>query len=684
MKTRHRIKGLDCPVCAAKIEDRIKKMGYNARIDLPSQSLIIEDGDIEEINRIISSVEPGAGIAENSNVSPVGRKLKILLLSCIVYIFALITGRYLHGSYEPLEYGIYILAYILAGNGVLLKAGKNILHGKFFDENFLMTLATVGAFLIHELPEAVAVMLFYNAGEILEGMALARSRKSISSLVNLKAETVNKIAPEGIVTVPASSMTVGERFIVKSGERIPLDGSIVSGETWLDLSLLTGESKPVKAGEGYRVVAGTINSTGLIEVEATAILERSYTSRMLQMVEEASSRKSRTERFITKFSRIYTPIVVLIAVFLATVPPFFTGGNYSEWLHRALILLVISCPCALVISVPLGYFAGIGKASRTGVLIKGSNYLEVLAGIDTVLFDKTGTLTEGKFGISEISGHNGMAQAEAILIAASVESNSNHPIARSIVDYAFSIGFKKEDFLAVRNYREIPGEGVYAIVEGNEVALGNERILRGLSLSSSPKGRSKIYLTVGGKLSGTIDISDKLKEDSKKAIESLRGQGLASIAMLTGDSPDVAAAISSELGLDWYQGGLSPEGKLEILEKSSSAGCKIAFVGDGINDAPVIVRSDVGIAMGRAGSDAAIETADIVISDDSPLQVSRAIAIARRTRSIVFQNISLAIGTKALFIILGAFGLVNMWGAVFADVGVALIAVLNSLRIFHG
>ncbi len=683
MKTRHKIKGLDCPVCAAKIEDRIKKMGYSASIDLPSQSLIIEDGDIEEINRIISSVEPGAGIAGDFDGSPVARKFRILFLSCVVYLFALIAGRYLHGKYEPLEYGIYILAYILAGNGVLLKAGRNILHGRFFDENFLMTLATIGAFLIHELPEAVAVMLFYNVGEILEGMALARSRKSISSLVDLKAETVNRVTPEGIVTVPASSMAPGERFIVKPGERIPLDGSLVSGETWLDLSLLTGESKPVKAGEGYGVVAGTINSTGLIEVEATASLERSYTSKMLQMVEEASSRKSRTERFITKFSRIYTPIVVLIAVFLATVSPLFTGGNYSEWLHRALILLVISCPCALVISVPLGYFAGIGKASRHGVLVKGSNYLEALAGIDTVLFDKTGTLTEGKFGISEISGLNGMAPAEAILIAASVESNSNHPIARSIIDHTFSIGFKKEDLLSVSDYREIPGEGVHATVEGNEIALGNERILRGMALPPTAKGKSKIYLTVGGKLSGTIDISDRLKEDSKKAIASLRDQGLASIAMLTGDSPDVAAAVSGELGLDWYEGGLNPEGKLEILERSSRTGCKVAFVGDGINDAPVIARSDVGIAMGRVGSDAAIETADIVISDDSPLQVSKAIAIARRTRSIILQNICLAIVTKALFIVLGAFGLVSMWGAVFADVGVALLAVLNSLRIFH-
>ncbi|MDD4477870.1 MAG: heavy metal translocating P-type ATPase [Mesotoga sp.] len=683
MKTKHRIKGLDCPVCAAKIEDRIKKMGYSAKIDLASQSLIIEDGDIEEINRIISSVEPGAGITVDSGGSTVTRKFGILLLSCVVYLFALITGRYLHGRYEPLEYGIYILAYILAGNGVLLKAGRNILHGRLFDENFLMTLATVGAFLIHELPEAVAVMLFYNAGEILEGMALARSRKSISSLVDLKAETVNRVTPEGLAAVPASSMVAGDRFVVKPGERIPLDGSIASGETWLDLSLLTGESRPVKAGEGYGVVAGTINSTGLIEVEATASLERSYTSRMLQMVEEASSRKSRTERFITKFSRIYTPIVVLIAAFLATVPPLFTGGNYGEWFHRALILLVISCPCALVISVPLGYFAGIGKASRYGVLVKGSNYLEALAGIDTVLFDKTGTLTEGRFGISEISGHNGMAPAEAMLIAASVESNSNHPIARSIVDHAFSIGFKKEYLLAVSDYREIPGEGVHATVEGKEIALGNERILRGSTILPAAKGKSKIYLTVGGKLSGTIDISDRLKEDSKMAIESLRDQGLASIAMLTGDSPEVAAAISGELGLDWYEGGLNPEGKLETLERSSRTGCKVAFVGDGINDAPVIARSDVGIAMGRIGSDAVIETADIVISDDSPLQVSRAIAIARRTRSIILQNICLAIGTKALFIVLGAFGLVSMWGAVFADVGVALLAVLNSLRVFR-
>jgi len=679
--TRHRLEGLSCPVCAAKIEDRIKESGLKGRIDFSSQSLILENEDLDRIQRIISSVEPGVRIVESSDRHNRLRTLIPILVAGSVFLLASIVDDFLHGQYEILEYSIYILAYVIAGSRVLSKAFRNAVKGRFFDENFLMTVATVGALLIHELPEAVAVMLLFNIGEFFEGLAVSKSRKSILALVDLKAEMVSQIIDGKIISVKASEIRIGDSFIVKPGERIPVDGVVVAGDTWLDVSHISGESRPVKVARKSVVYAGSINTSGLIEVEATASLEKSYTSRMLQMVEDASSRKATTERLITRFSRVYTPIVVLSAIFLALIPPLLFGGNFAEWIRRALILLVISCPCALVISIPLGYFAGIGRASKNGILIKGSNYLEALTMIDTVIFDKTGTLTEGRFKVTEVTLLNGKPMEEVLGFAAAVESYSNHPIARSIMEFVSSNGLNTKKF-SVSGFSEHPGKGVTAKVDGKTVGLGNQKLLKDFNLIPPYNGsQGNVFLVVDGRLLCVMKISDSLKSDSKTAIELLRRQGIRRIVMLTGDEDAVANSISQELSLDDYGSGLTPQGKILRLEELAKSGRRIAFVGDGINDAPAIIRANVGFAMGNAGSDAAIETADVVVSNDSPLQIPKALAIAEKTRSIVIQNIIFALGVKGLFIFLGAFGLANMWGAVFADVGVTMIAIVNSLRI---
>lgn len=681
MATKYRIEGLDCASCAARIEDKIKEQGFDARLDFSTQSLVIEKGDLEEIKRLVSRVEPGTRVVENSVDSFPKGLLVSLVLGGIIFVLALFLDGTLHGRFEFLEYGIYVAAYLIAGRTVLTKAFLNALRGRFFDENFLMTIATLGAFAIHELPEAVAVMLFYNTGELLENIALSRSRKSIRGLVDLRAEEVNLVKDGKTESVQASRIKSGDRFIVRAGERIPIDGLITEGDTWLDLSLLTGESKPARASKGTRVLAGTINKTGLIEVLATADLEKSYTSRMLEMVEEATSRKSTTEKFITKFSMIYTPLVVFGALALAVIPPLFMGGEITEWVRRALILLVISCPCALVISVPLGYFAGIGKASRQGILVKGSNYLEALRSVDTVLFDKTGTLTRGVFEVTNVESSNGYSKEEVLKLASILERQSTHPIARSILKYSSF----QADGAAVTNYSEVAGKGVFATVNGEEISFGNEAVLteNGL-IPPKDSAPGSVFLVVEGEHVGTVTVSDRVKSDAKEAISLLRNQGIKEIMMLTGDDRSVAASISEELGLDSYRANLLPEDKLEVLESVMKKGKKTAFVGDGLNDSPVIARADVGIAMGNTGSDAAVETADIVLSNDSPILVSKAIETARKTHRVIIQNIGFALGIKLLFITLGTLGMVNMWGAVFADVGVALLAVLNSLRILRG
>jgi Cd2+/Zn2+-exporting ATPase len=677
---KYRIEGLDCPKCAAKLEGQLKRSGVDARIDFSSSTLIIDSQTFEEVEEIIHKHSPEITLLESPGVEkdlPVKELVK-LLFSGVLFFIALVFSPFLHGNNELLEYGLFVTAYLVAGGNNVLKASRNLLKGDLFDESFLMTVATMGAFVIHELPEAVAVMIFYGFGELLEAMALRKSRRSVKELIDLRAEEVNQIIDGKLRTVPASQIQPGDRFVVRPGERIPIDGLINSGRTWLDKSLLTGESSPVPVEEGDTVLAGTINKSSVIEVTASTNLKKSYTSRMLELVEEGTSRKSSKERFITRFSRLYTPIVVSIATAIAVFPPLLFGGELSDWVHKALVLLVISCPCALVISVPLCYFVGIGKASREGILFKGSNYLESLGKIDSIFIDKTGTLTKGKPEISQIETSGRYDKRELLEYAALMESYSTHPVASSFR------GLNPEipEEVKISHHTEIAGKGITAEINGMKMGIGNSSLLEDLGVDYEERDVSgKIFLSIDGRVEGVFTLSDFLKDDSADAIIKLRELGINEIVMLTGDSYDIAASISAELDLDSLISEATPEDKMKAVESAIARGKQTAFVGDGINDAPVIARADVGIAMGASGADATIETADIVLSDDSLSKVARAIEISRFTNITAVQNIVMSIGIKIIFMTLGTFGLMNMWGAVFADVGVTLLAVLNSLRL---
>ncbi|WP_367356189.1 heavy metal translocating P-type ATPase [Mesotoga sp.] len=677
---KYRIEGLDCPKCAAKLEGQLKRSGVDARIDFSSSTLIIDSQTFEEVEEIIHKHSPEITLLESPGVEkdlPVKELVK-LLFSGVLFFIALVFSPFLHGNNELLEYGLFVTAYLVAGGNTVLKASRNLLKGDLFDESFLMTVATMGAFVIHELPEAVAVMIFYGFGELLEAMALRKSRRSVKELIDLRAEEVNQIIDGKLRTVPASQIQPGDRFVVRPGERIPIDGLINSGRTWLDKSLLTGESSPVPVEEGDTVLAGTINKSSVIEVTASTNLKKSYTSRMLELVEEGTSRKSSKERFITRFSRLYTPIVVSIATAIAVFPPLLFGGELSDWVHKALVLLVISCPCALVISVPLSYFVGIGKASREGILFKGSNYLESLGKIDSIFIDKTGTLTKGKPEISQIETSGRYDKRELLEYAALMESYSTHPVASSFR------GLNPEipEEMKISHHTEIAGKGITAEINGMKMGIGNSSLLEDLGVDYEERDVSgKIFLSIDGRVEGVFTLSDFLKDDSADAIIKLRELGINEIVMLTGDSYDIAASISAELDLDSLISEATPEDKMKAVESAIARGKQTAFVGDGINDAPVIARADVGIAMGASGADATIETADIVLSDDSLSKVARAIEISRFTNITAVQNIVMSIGIKIIFMTLGTFGLMNMWGAVFADVGVTLLAVLNSLRL---
>jgi len=677
---KYRIEGLDCPKCAAKLEGQLKRSGVDARIDFSSSTLIIDSQTFEEVEEIIHKHSPEITLLESPGVEkdlPVKELVK-LLFSGVLFFIALVFSPFLHGNNELLEYGLFVTAYLVAGGNNVLKASRNLLKGDLFDESFLMTVATMGAFVIHELPEAVAVMIFYGFGELLEAMALRKSRRSVKELIDLRAEEVNQIIDGKLRTVPASQIQPGDRFVVRPVERIPIDGLINSGRTWLDKSLLTGESSPVPVEEGDTVLAGTINKSSVIEVTASTNLKKSYTSRMLELVEEGTSRKSSKERFITRFSRLYTPIVVSIATAIAVFPPLLFGGELSDWVHKALVLLVISCPCALVISVPLCYFVGIGKASREGILFKGSNYLESLGKIDSIFIDKTGTLTKGKPEISQIETSGRYDKRELLEYAALMESYSTHPVASSFR------GLNPEipEEMKISHHTEIAGKGITAEINGMKMGIGNSSLLEDLGVDYEERDVSgKIFLSIDGRVEGVFTLSDFLKDDSADAIIKLRELGINEIVMLTGDSYDIAASISAELDLDSLISEATPEDKMKAVESAIARGKQTAFVGDGINDAPVIARADVGIAMGASGADATIETADIVLSDDSLSKVARAIEISRFTNITAVQNIVMSIGIKIIFMTLGTFGLMNMWGAVFADVGVTLLAVLNSLRL---
>lgn len=569
-------------------------------------------------------------------------------------------------------------AYIVIGGDVVWEAIENIFHGELFDEHFLMAIATVGAFATGEYPEAVAVMFFYQIGELFSDIAVDRSRESISNLMDIRPDYANLVDGDALRTVSPDEVAPGSVIVVKPGEKIPIDGEIVFGNSSLDTAALTGESLPREVAAGDAVISGSLNMTGLLKIRTTSTFGESTVSRILDLVENAQTGKAQSEKFITRFARIYTPVVVASAVLLAIVPSIFTG-NWLEWLHRALIFLVISCPCALVISIPLTFFAGIGGASRKGILVKGSNYLELLAKVNTMVFDKTGTLTQGKFSVSEIKAVDG--DEEGLLKCAALsEIYSNHPVAVSLRNACGA----ELDKSVVSDVKDFAGEGICANVAGREVYAGNEKLMRRLNITPSAvaKTGTVVYVSVDGEYRGHIVVSDTVKPNSRAAIEDLHRLGVGRTVMLTGDRADVAKEVGEQIGLDEVHAGLLPADKVEQVRslKASDPDGVLAFAGDGINDAPVLKLADLGIAMGGVGSDAAIEAADIVLMDDDPSKIACGIRIARKTHGIVMQNIIFAIGIKLLFLLLGALGLANMWEAVFADVGVTVIAILNALR----
>lgn len=579
---------------------------------------------------------------------------------------------------------IFILSYIIVGYEILRKAVRNILRGKVFDENFLMSVATLGAFGIGEFPEAVAVMLFYQIGELFQSYAVDKSRKSIANLMDIRPDYANVYRDGKEEKVDPDDVKIGEIIIVKPGEKVALDGIVVEGNTTLDTKALTGETIPREAKEADEVLSGSININGVIKIKVTKEYGESTVSKILNLVENASSKKSKSENFITKFAKYYTPIVVIIAVVLAVFPPLLIKGEmFSDWLYRALSFLVVSCPCALVISIPLSFFGGIGGASKIGVLVKGSNYLEALSKVETVVFDKTGTLTKGVFEVQKIEAV-GISEAELLKLSAYSEYYSNHPISKSI-----KTAFKEEiDEKQIIKTEELSGRGIYAQIGEKEVLVGNEKLMKekGINFSECTEVGTILYVSVDDKYAGYILIADSVKEDSPNTIKQLKKNGIKKTVMLTGDRKNVGESVATKLGLDKVYAELLPDGKVEKVEellKEKTAKGKLAFVGDGINDAPVLAISDIGIAMGGLGSDAAIEAADIVLMTDEPSKIVSSIKLSKKTMIIVKENIIFAIFIKVTVLVLTAFGLSTMWEAVFADVGVSIIAILNALRMLN-
>lgn len=693
---RYELQGLDCPSCAAKIEGEIKKLKglSDITVNFATKTIDLDPEYEEDVAKVIQKVEPHVKLvprklasekrkemAENSKANLMLKLLNIIL-SAVILTLGIILSPRLHGNYEILEYGIFLAAYFLAGGEVIQTALRNIIRGQVFDENFLMTVATIGAFAIHELPEAVGVMLFYSVGEYFQDLAVSRSRRSIAELMDIRPDYANLIIGDEIHKVAPETVSIGERILIRPGEKVPLDGEVLEGESYVDTSALTGESVPRRMHPGEKIKAGMVNGHGLLKVKVEKTFGESSVSKILNLVESASGRKARTEQFITKFARYYTPAVVFGAIAIALIPPLvFPGQSFNKWLYRALTMLVISCPCALVVSIPLGYFGGIGGASRKGILVKGANFLEALTNVDTVIFDKTGTLTKGVFKVTDIKAQIGFSKEEVLRLAAHAEVHSSHPIAKSILE-AFNGHVDKK---AVEDYKEIAGLGIMAKVGGKMVLAGNEKLMKreGIAVDHDDFTGTVVHIAVDGSYAGYITISDEIRPDSARAIKELKALGIRKTVMLTGDAADTAGSIATELGIDEYYAELLPEDKvlkLEQLQGSGDTRHKVVFAGDGINDAPVITRADVGIAMGGLGSDAAIEAADVVIMEDMPSKVAEAIKIARHTKKIVIQNIVFALVVKIVFLGMGAVGAASMWEAVFADVGVALLTVLNSTR----
>jgi len=696
---KFRVSNLDCATCAAKIEAALNKSpGVRwASLDFGTLTLHIDADDPASAVEIVRQTDPGvelepvsagSGRREMASAFNAGRELVALCVAAILFGLVLFIdlsrpAAIPHAGFVALA----LLTYAFAGWNVFAAALRTIRKRIFFDENVLMVIATLGAIGIGAYAEAVGVMIFYKVGEFLQNLAVNRSRRSIWSLLAQKPDYANVQTLMGLQRVAPEAVRVGDTILVRPGEKIPLDGQVLSGETQVDRSVLTGEPVPRGVKPGATVMAGEVNMNGVITVTVTRPYAQSSIARMMEMVENASARKASTENFITVFARYYTPAIVAAAAGIAFIPPLLVpGATFADWIYRALVLLVVSCPCALVISIPLGYFGGIGRASGSGILVKGSNYLDALARLKTVVFDKTGTLTEGVFKVRGVISANGYMPDRVLEFAAMAERHSNHPIARSILE---AFAEKGNGILGggrpTDGYAEVPGRGIKAALEGMTILVGNDRLMHDENIPHSGCAieGTVAHVAVNGAYAGHILIGDRIRPDAVAAIAALRQNGVERIIMLTGDNQCAADSIAARLDLDGHYAGLLPEDKVRIFESIQADninGGRIAFVGDGINDAPVIARADVGVAMGALGSDAAIETADVVLMTDSPLKMAEAVIIGRQTRAIVWQNIVLALSVKGVVIVLGAAGLAGMWAAVFADVGTALMAVINSTR----
>lgn len=692
---KFQLKGLTCAHCSAKIEQELKGITSvkNPGINLVKQELSLEaeEAKREEIaktvEKIVHSFEPDVAVKplwKDGNAVPAEEEEeenpKKIFIRFAVGIALFLCAVLWKG--EGVKTALFLISYTVFGYDVLLRAAKNIMKGKVFDENFLMAIATIGAIAIGEMAEAVFVMLFYQVGEAFQDMAVGRSRKSIRSLMEFRPDVAYVEKNGRVAEMIPEEVEVGDIIIVKPGEKIPLDGIVIEGVGYLDTSALTGESIPRQVGPGQRALSGSINQSGLLKIKVEKEFAQSTASKILELVESAADKKSETEQFITRFARIYTPAVVLAAAALGFLVPLF-AGNFSMWFGRALLFLVISCPCALVLSVPLGFFSGIGAAAKKGILVKGSNYLQALSKLNTVVFDKTGTLTKGIFGVSQVTCANQFDESKLLYLASAAESLSHHPIAKAVVRYAdaMQIPYKQA---GVDHVSEAGGRGLSVTVDGKKVLAGSKRLMEEhkISYTGYEGDGSVVYIACDGIFAGYLIVQDTLKDDTKAAISQLKALGIKNIIMLTGDLKTAAEKTAKELGITKYYGELLPQGKMEALEEilKEKASGKVAFAGDGINDAPVLARADVGIAMGGIGTDAAIEAADVVIMNDSLSNICAGITIARNTERIVGQNIAFALLVKALVLILGAAGFASMWMAVFADVGVAVLAILNSMR----
>lgn len=698
------IKGLECPQCAAKIEHNLNALDEikAATVDVLGKKIVINPNkkfsseDItklvqKEVDRVeegVTVLMPNSAIEEDEEIEETKENFKSIrnrfILGAIILAAAIFVPKNL---FVP-RLILFLISYFTVGYDVLFKAVKNIKKGQIFDENFLMAIATLGAFAIKEFPEAVSVMLFYQIGEMFQDLAVGKSRKSITSLMNIRPDYANLKIEGEIKKVLPKEVKLGDIIVIKPGEKVALDGKITNGSSTFDTSALTGEAIPRTFEIGDEILSGFINTTNLVEIEVTKSFENSTISKILDLVQNASSKKSKTENFITKFARFYTPAVVIIALLIAILPMIFVkDAQFSTWLYRALIFLVVSCPCALVVSIPLGFFGGIGGASKNGILIKGANYLEALNNLETVVFDKTGTLTKGKFKVSEINVQNSKYTKDDLLkYAAIAESFSNHPIAQSIVlEYEKNNKKLEKTDSSEFEFEEIAGHGVKVKYENNEILAGNLKLLKKENIEAAEKDAvgTVVYVAKDGKYLGNLIIADEIKEDAKKTIEELNNLGIKNVVMLTGDNRKIGENVASKLNISKVFTDLLPLGKVEKMEeflKNKSTNGKVLFVGDGINDAPVLARADIGVAMGGVGSDAAIEAADMIIMNDEPSKIVTALKIAKKTKKIVWQNIIFALGVKIIILVMGALGFATMWEAVFGDVGVALIAILNATR----